>query len=165
VKATSEEIDAHLATLHQTPLLIGFVAGQLSEAQLRLRPLPGDWSLVEILAHLHACAEVWSDDIERMLALDAPRFSKPHPRRVMLSSRHQDPTFAESARSFAELRERLISRLQALRPEQWERSATISGRDHTVFSRTRGMALHEARHADQIRDACRAIAGLEPGPA
>jgi DinB superfamily len=157
VKATSQAIETHLATLRRTPLLIGAIAEHLLEEQLRARPRPNDWSLVELLAHLHACAEVWSDDIERMLALDAPSFKKPHPRQLM--RRHQVPTFAESARAFAHLREQLLARLQPLGSDQWERSSTINGRRHTVYTQTRRMALHEVAHDDQIRETCRLIAG------
>lgn len=161
MKATPAEIDTHLATLRQTPLLITSIAEQMPEEQLRLQPLPTAWSLVDLLAHIHACAEVWGDDIERMLTLDSPKFTKPHPRKVMLSSRHQEPPFADSARAFATLREGLLSRLETLGLDQWERGATIDGRNHTIFTQTRRMALHEATHAEQIRDACRVIAGLE----
>src|SRR5215204_1703580 len=106
-----------LATVRRTPLLIGAIAEHLREEQLRARPRPNDWSLVELLAHLHACAEVWSDDIERMLALDAPSFEKPHPRQLM--RHHQVPPFAQSARAFAHLREQLLTRLQPLGSDQW----------------------------------------------
>jgi hypothetical protein len=164
MKATAREIEVHVATLCQTPLLIGSVAERLCEEQLRVRPLPDGWSLVDLLAHLHACAEIWGDDIERMLTLEAPRFSKPHPRQVMGSDRHQLPSFAESARAFAVRREQLIARLRTLEPDQWERGATINGRGHTVFTHTRRMALHEAVHAEQIRELRRVIAGREPGP-
>jgi hypothetical protein len=136
----------------------------MREEHLRFRPLPNEWSLVELLAHFHACAEIWGDDIERMLAFDTPRFTKPHPRQAMQSGRYRLPPFAESAHTFADLRERLMARLQSLGPDQWERGATINGRSHTVYTHTRRMAQHEAAHADQIRQACRVIVGLKPRP-
>ena len=92
-----------------------------------------------------------------MLALEVPAFSNPHPRTQM--RRHQVPPFTDTARAFADLRTGLLARLQPLEPDQWERSATINGRRHTVFTQTRRMALHEASHADQLRDTCRLIAG------
>jgi len=147
VKATPKEIATHLATLRQTPRLISSVAEQLPEDRLRTRPRPDHWSLVEHLAHLNSCAEIWSDDIERMVELDTPAYEKPHPN--TLKKRHQVPPFAESARAFTDLRDRLIALLQSLEPDQWERDAIIR---HTVFSQTRRMALHEAVHADQMRD-------------
>ena len=162
MKATSKEIATHLATLRQTPLLIGTVAEQLREEQLRARPGPKEWSLVEHLAHLHACAEIWSDDIERMLAHDTPMFEKPHPNTVM--TRHQTPPFVETTRAFTDLRERLIARLQTLAPDQWQRSAIINGRRHTVFTQTRRMALHEAAHTEQIREARKVMSGSASWP-
>ena len=47
MKATSQAIETHLATLRRTPLLIGAIAEHLREEQLRARPRPNDWSLVE----------------------------------------------------------------------------------------------------------------------
>lgn len=155
VKATSREIETHLATLRQTPILISSVAEQLREDRLRLRPDPKGWSLVDHLSHLLACAEIWSDDIEYMLEHDTPELTKPHPNKAM--PRHQLQQFAESARVFAALRERLIARLQSLGLDQWERSAIINGRRHTVYTQTRRMALHEADHAGQISEIWRAI--------
>ena len=160
MKAAAQEIQTHLSTLRRTPLLIGALADQLHEEQLRARPFPNDWSLVEQLAHLHACAEIWGDDIKGMLELDASSFEKPHPRRLM--RHYQVPPFAESARTFTELRERLLACLQPLRQDQWERSATINGRRHTVYTQTRRMALHEAAHVDQMRETWRIIAGPNP---
>jgi hypothetical protein len=163
VRSAAPEIEAHLATLRQTPRVIDSVAERLTEQQLRLRIPSGAWSRVEVLAHLHACAVIWGDDIERMLAQDSPRFTKPHPRREMQSGRYLEPTFADSAHAYAVLRGRLIEILEPFGPEQWDRGATINGRGHTVYTHVRRLALHETAHAEQIRETCRVISELEPG--
>ena len=162
MRATTREIAAHLAMLWETPRIIVTVAEQASEAQARHRPSPGAWSLFEQLAHLRACAEIWGDDIERMLAQDEPKYAKPHPRRVMQSDRLVEPAFVASARVFADLGARLLALLKPLAQEQWERGAIIDRRHYTVYTQTRRMAMHEAAHAGQIRAIWQAAAECEP---
>jgi hypothetical protein len=151
MKATPGEIETHLATLAETPGFIAEVCAGLGEAELRLAPVPGEWSLVELLAHLHACAEVWGDDIRMMLTCDAPRLHKPHPRQVMKQDRFLTPSFADSFIDFSSLRVRLLGELKSLDFDQWERGATINQRWHTVFTHARRMALHESVHREQFR--------------
>lgn len=83
VKITPREIEAHLATLQSTPAVLSRVSSDLDDVRLRQRPQPGQWSLIELLAHLSACAEIWGDDIREMLSCDIPTLTKPHPRGVM----------------------------------------------------------------------------------
>jgi hypothetical protein len=151
MKATPGEIETLLATLAETPGFIAEVCTGLGEAELRLAPAPGEWSLVELLAHLHACAEVWGDDIGVMLMRDEPRFTKPHPRQVMKQDRFLTPSFADSFIDFSNLRARLLGELKSLDFELWERGATINQRWHTVFTHARRMALHEHAHREQFR--------------
>jgi hypothetical protein len=151
VKATAGEIETHLARLAETPGFIAEVCAGLGEAELRVAPAPGEWSMVELLAHLHACAEVWGDDIGAMLSRDEPRFTKPHPRQVMKQDRFLIPSFAESLAAFSHLRDLLLNGLQSLEFDQWERGATINQRWHTVFTQARRMALHENAHCEQFR--------------
>ena len=67
VIATSQAIETHLSTLRRTPLLIGAIAEHPREEQLRARLRPNDWSLVELLAHLQACAEAAGYSVVREL--------------------------------------------------------------------------------------------------
>jgi DinB superfamily len=47
-----------LAVLAETPpRLLALTAG-LAPAQLRIVPLPGEWSANDVLAHLRACADM-----------------------------------------------------------------------------------------------------------
>jgi hypothetical protein len=161
MRFSPREINTHLATLQETPLLIGSGSEALAESHLRTSLEPGDWTLFEHLVHLSACAEIWGDDIAQMLALDGPSFTKPHPNTVMRSPRLLERSFAELARAFAVLRDRLLEMLRPLGPEQWERGATINGRYHTVYTQTRRMALHETAHTVQIREIWGVLVALE----
>lgn len=48
-----------LTLLAETPERIAILTDGLSPAQLQTRPAPDEWSAVEVLAHLRACADVW----------------------------------------------------------------------------------------------------------
>ncbi len=159
MKSTPLEIETHIATLRETPGFLVEVSVGLTDAQLRQPPSDGKWSMVELLAHLHACAEVWGDDITRMLASDTPKFTKPHPRQVMKAARFHTPSFAESLLLFTALRDGQLQMLASLDGDQWERAATIYQRTHTIFTHVRRMALHEAGHREQFRATRAAVAG------
>ena len=152
MNATPGEIETKLTALAETPSFIADVSGGLKEVELRLSPAPGEWSMTELLAHLHACAEIWGDDIARMLTRDEPTFTKPHPRQVMKETRFLTTSFADSIAAFTSLRELLLNELRSLEDEQWERGATINQRRRTVFTQMRRMALHESIHRDQFRE-------------
>ena len=162
MKTSPAEIEIHLETLRQTPKVFARLAADFTETQLRLRPSPDEWSLQEILAHLHACAEVWGDDIERMIALDGTRFTKPHPRKVMVLERHTLPPFADAIVTFDALRKHQLTHLQELEIDYWDRGATINGRHHTVYSQVRRMALHEAVHIGQLDATAEIVRAISP---
>jgi hypothetical protein len=143
--------DNPIATLRQTPAFITEVAAGFSEDQLR-RPLrEGEWSMVQVLAHLHACAAVWGSDIDRMLVGDAPRLQRTDPGRSMHLPRFRDPSFADSLAAFITLREELLALLASLTPEQWAYTGTLGGYPQTVAGHVRRMAKHEAVHQRQFR--------------
>ena len=158
MKADLSQIDFHLATLKVTTEIFADLALRIADSQSRIRPERDEWSLHEILAHLHACAEVWGDDIDRMLATDGTRYTKPHPRTIMKLAQHTDPSFAEASASFGSLRSHLISILQLLNAISWDRCAKINGRNHTIFTQVRRMALHEEAHRAQIEATLASIA-------
>jgi hypothetical protein len=66
---TREEI---LALLREAPGRIAGAASRVPAADLRTAPAPGVWCIVDILAHLRACADVWGDPISVILAEDRP---------------------------------------------------------------------------------------------
>ena len=67
---TREEI---LALLRDAPGRIADATSGVTAADLRTAPAPGEWSVVDILAHLRACGDVWGGPIAVILAEDRPR--------------------------------------------------------------------------------------------
>ena len=60
LKPTPKEIQLHVAQLAETPQTIREIVAGLNSDDLGWSPSRKDWSVVEVLAHLRACADVWS---------------------------------------------------------------------------------------------------------
>jgi hypothetical protein len=150
LKVELEDIEHYLALLAETPHRIAAGMVGMDDARLRTPPEEGEWSLVQVLAHLRSAAEVWGDNIEQMLRLDQPVVTYIHPNKRMKAAGYAALEFHTSFDAFCRQRVELLGKLANLLPEDWSRSAVIRGRTHTVFSETRRMALHEADHWAQI---------------
>ena len=85
-----------------------------------------------------------------MLAEKEPVLPDINERKWAKVTGYAEVPFAESFQAYVLQRENLLRVLKALPFEDWERSAVIFGRKHTVFTQARRMAKHEAEHAKQI---------------
>lgn len=144
------DIDQQLGLLSETVVRIAAITSGRTEEELSLSQQPGEWSAVEILAHLRACDEVWMHSILTMLALDQPDIPAVHPRQWSKVVHYEQTAFDPSFQAFRLKRAELLKVLHGLSPEDWAKSAQIDGQTHTVFSQVRRMAQHETGHCEQI---------------
>ncbi len=151
LKPTSKEIALHLAQLTDTPLKLRQMVTGLNNDDLHWSLGPKAWSIVEILAHVRACADVWTFSMYAMLTENQPNLPLLDERRWAKTLGYAALTFETSFNTFAAQREDLVRTLRGLSPEQWERSGQIEGRNHSVFSQARRMALHEVEHLTQFQ--------------
>jgi len=159
MRSTPVEIRQALTRLEQTPLRLAASASGLSEEALKTAPDEKSWSGTEILAHLRACADVWTHSIYAMLAEDTPTLPDINERRWAKVVGYPALPFSRLLEAFSLQRETLLLVLTSLPPESWERPALILGRRHTVFTQTRRMAKHEAEHCDQVEALLRGSSG------
>jgi uncharacterized damage-inducible protein DinB len=135
----------------QTPATIAHVIDGLSVQQLRHRPAPDKWSIVEILAHLAEDELTSSWRYRQMIEHDG----------TILAGFDQElwarlgsyPTWSPSdaLELFRLLREANLRMLRSLQPEQWERSGIHVERGKlTVRELARHMAAHDINHIQQI---------------
>jgi hypothetical protein len=150
MKATSSEIEKFLQMISETPLQVREAVRDIDEARLQFKADPKSWSANDLLAHLRACADLWTHSIYAMLAEQEPVFSDIDERRWTKVTRYSDLPFAESLHIFSLQRDNLPRVLKPLPLEAWERAAIIFERKHTVFSQVRRMAKHESEHVAQI---------------
>jgi hypothetical protein len=150
MKVTPSEIEQYLRLLEATPYRLAKVVKSFDEALLQRKTKDEPWSVNDILAHLRACADVWGDSIERMLAEENPTVPYRHPRQWIKKTNYVELPFHESLSAFGEQRRKLLKVLKRLAFEGWSRAATIKGREHTVFTQVRRMVTHENVHCGQI---------------
>ena len=149
---TPDEIEKYLSLLSATSRCLTKATQGFDEARLKFKPDEKSWSVSDILAHLRSCADVWGESIEAMLAEDNPTLPYRHPRQWIKKMNYPDLLFHESLQAFQMQRKNLLKILKSLSFEDWSRTAMIKNREHTVFSQTRRMALHEDVHCQQIEE-------------
>ncbi len=155
-------VDQILTILKETPSRLALLAAGLSAAQLRAAPEPGEWSASEVLAHLRACSDVWGDHyIMTILAHDEPTIKAVNPRRWIKDTDYFEQDFQPALHLFTQQREKLLIVLEALQPEGWWRTATLTGAgkplQQTLISHADGLARHERAHLKQIERALNAL--------
>jgi hypothetical protein len=150
MKTAPTEIEKYLNLLEETPRRLLKSTKPFAEGRLQQRTAKETWSANDILAHLRSCADVWGDSIERMLAEENPTVAYRHPRQWIKKTDYLELPFHESLQTYAAQRKKLLKILRRLSFEDWSRAATIKGRDHTVFTQVRRMAIHENVHCEQI---------------
>ena len=124
-----------------------------SERALATPPAKGEWSATELIAHLRACADVWSKSIDRMLDEDEPTIRYVSPRGVMKKPEYWDEPFTSAFKTYTDGRKALVDTLRSLSAAQWKRGAAIKGRSRaheTVLDYARNIASHEAAHLEQF---------------
>lgn len=139
-----------LAMLTDTPSRIqGFAAG-LSEYQLRVAPSSEQWSMLQVLAHLRACHDVWTTSVYTMLTTPEPKMVKIHPNLWWQKMQFDQLSFAHLIRTFSDRRLELILVLQSMSEQSWQRTGFIEKRQCTIYNEIRRLALHEQHHDAQF---------------
>lgn len=148
-------IEKTMTILPDTPSRIAALTANLTPEQLRTRPADDAWSVVDVLAHLRACSDVWGDCIATILAEDHPTIRAVNPRTWVKSTDYPSLAFQPSLDAFTAKRKKLLPMLEALSPEQWQRSATVTGAgaplQRTVHFYAQWLARHERSHYKQFK--------------
>ena len=123
----------------------------LPEEQLARRVVPDQWSLKELVCHLHRVQQVFEARIDAMLREDTPEIEPYEP--------DEDSDFEKMAArpgvaalsSFLNDREKFVRRLEGLAPEDWLRAGVHPEfPDFGIRFQAEYMAHHEAHHIYQI---------------
>jgi hypothetical protein len=133
----------------------------LTDDQAAWRPDKGEWSLLELLAHLRSSADLNQFRIFAMLAVNQPALPAIHPRlEWQLIVPYARLSLHKSLAACRLQREELLITLAALDEAGWSRAGTWDGRRYSIYQVARSMALHEAEHFEQMG---RLIAGPGQG--
>lgn len=155
--------DDLLALLAAAPARLAAAAAGVAPDLLRRPPAEGEWSAVEVLAHLRACADVWGGCVATLLAADEPTIRAVNPRTYVERTDYPSLDFATSLAAFTAQRDDLLRTLTALADADWTRAATVTGAGRplrrTVLSYVEWLATHERTHVKQVERAVRAVSG------
>jgi hypothetical protein len=126
------------------------VAG-LSETDLARRTVADKWSVKEVLCHLDRIHEVFDARVTAMLEKENPQIASYEPDGdADFDARVRRPT-ADTLASFLIRRERLIARLEELRPADWHRPGQHPEYpNYDVHFCVEYLGHHEAHHLYQM---------------
>ena len=101
------ERDELLKGLRAMPVILRQLVGELPDEAVRRRPEPGEWAIVEVVAHLADTDERTIDRLRRMLAAESPELAA-----------YDQAALAEERGYLSMPLERELARFEALRAEQ-----------------------------------------------
>ncbi len=144
-----------VALLKKNPLTIAELTAELTPKQLRTTLAEGEWTAVELLAHLRSCADVWGDCIATIRAEDHPTIRAINPTTWVKSTNYPDLEFQPSFQAFTAQRADLLALLESFAPDDWLRGATVTGAgkplERTVQFYAQWLAKHERSHLKQFK--------------
>lgn len=117
----------------------------LTPDQLRLRPIPGKWSILEVVCHIADCEQFFSERMKRTIAIDRPLLlgvdGSQYPEPLMYHQRDLD----EELELVAVTRRQMVRILRLVPPHVWQKTAVHS---ETGLVSLRQLLLHGIRHLD-----------------
>ena len=154
-----------LSWLAEAPQRIAELTADVTPAQLRTRPNPDEWSANDVLAHLRSCADTWGNTILRMIDEDRPAVRAMAPDRWLKQTDYRELEFEPSFREFVAQRAKLLAALEALPPEGWLRTGTLTGAGkplpRVVNLEASELARHDRQHVKQIAQIVKLLTGSE----
>lgn len=147
-------IEQVLIVLAATPPHIAVLTAGLLPARLHTAPNHNAWSANDLLAHLRACADVWGNCIEVIIAQDTPTIRAVNPTTWIDKTDYREQEFQPSLQTFTTQRADLLAALEPLTAEDWLRAATVTGAgkvlERTVLFYAQWLASHERTHFKQL---------------
>jgi hypothetical protein len=162
VAAPLLSVDVIMAILPASVPRVAALTSGLSDAQLRTPPEPGEWSAVDLLAHLRASQDVLGRNITRIVQEERPAWRRLSPREWQRKSGYNGSDFAPAFEAFSAGRAELLPFLDSMRTADWERVAVVTvapGRTLEQTARFFGdwLAGHERDHLEQLERAIGAV--------
>jgi hypothetical protein len=149
-------LDSTLAVveaLERAPRVVVPLVREVPPALLQRRPAPGKWSAHEHACHLAVVHGLFFDRLDVMLAHPQPVIEPYLPGTQEPDDALLKLDLEESLVSYVHDRERLVARIRALGPADWERTAEhLEYSRYSVFIMFRHVALHDFLHAYRIEE-------------
>jgi len=155
-----------LATLRATPDRVAEATRGLTPVQARQRPVPSEWSCVEILDHLLVGErDVILPRLRRMRAEDHPVFPSSAATRTGFAAAPRAGDVHQRLDGFRALRAETIAFLESLGDGDWARLGTTPTRGLiSIEGYARYLADHDLEHLEQLARTRSTIAGTMDSP-
>ncbi len=118
------------------------VAGMTVE-QLRIRPVAGRWSTLEVVCHVADCEQFFADRMKRTVAMDRPLLLGADGFRYPEPLHYQDHDLEQELDLVAVTRRLTARTLRLVAPDAWQRTAVHS---ETGLVTLRQLLLHAINH-------------------
>ncbi|MCX8023570.1 MAG: DinB family protein [Thermanaerothrix sp.] len=143
---------AILAVLAATPAAIENLTRDLSLALWTTRPAPQEWAVNEIICHLRDVdAEVNLPRIIALLSSENPFIPGVDTDNWAQARNYRTQDGLEALRAFMAMRTNILTQLEALAPNDWQRTARHAIFGHTTLQELMGFAVtHDQAHVRQI---------------
>jgi hypothetical protein len=111
-----------MKTLRATPVVLRALVAGVDEAGLRRRPAPGEWAIIEVVAHLADTEQRALGTVRRMLAEDDPHLEPFDQEALAVQRRYLDLDLPEELARLEQLRREHLAVLEGLDGLAWERT-------------------------------------------
>jgi DinB superfamily len=137
--------------------------GGVGREQMILPPIPGKWSVLEVVCHLADTDANIAHRIKRILSEDRPAFGRVQPDLMQAALAYHERDVEEELTLF-DVGRRQVGRILAASPaEAWERTGVVGDRgDRSVAQMVDGAVQHLAHHLAFVAEKRRAL-GLGEG--
>lgn len=162
-------VDEIMAILPATVPRIALATNGLNDAQLVARPDPAEWSATELLAHMRAAQDVLGASIIRILREDRPAWRRLSPRERQRKGGYNDWAFHPAFEAFTNGRAELLTVLEPVKTEDWERVALVTVAPGRSVEQTASffgdwLAGHERDHLEQLERTIDLVTGRGSHP-
>ena len=115
------ERDELLKALRSNPVTVRALLRDLDDAAIRARPAAGEWSIVEVVAHLADTEQRTLERVRRMLHEDRPTLAAFDQAALAIDNRYHEQDFAETLARWESLRAEHVALLDGLDADGWAR--------------------------------------------
>jgi uncharacterized damage-inducible protein DinB len=134
-----------IAAYEQGAAALRAAVSGLTADQLRARPVPGRWSMLELFCHVADCEQFFADRMKRTAAMDRPLLIGADGFRYSDALRYPDHDVEEEILLVEITRRQMAHVLRLLPAEAWQRTAIHS---ETGLVTLRQLLLHANNHLD-----------------
>ena len=138
--------DATLQAYLAGPRELREAVSGLTPAQLVAQPIPGKWSVLEVVCHLSDTDANIAHRLKRVLSEERPQFDRVRPDLMAAALAYHGRDVEEELVIFDLDRRQMVRILRASSPEAWERTGVVGDRGTRTVAQMLNGAVEHLRH-------------------